>query len=380
MSAPERPGFLERLAHRHFARDPDAPPVAGPEGHDPPSPRWRVVRQTRTRTLALSAAAGVLGVLLLHLPRYWLPDAARWWTVAVPLGAYSFELPLAWTVYGLGLAVVEIGGLVLLNVRAVRRIARACEFPSGRDPDRDLHLRSLAGISVEAEARRELALGLNPWQGYSRARIALVFVASRVKATLSNVVVKLLLRRILGRYAVRLTVDLAGIPVFAFWNAWAAGRVLDAARARVLAPELVRWSVAHFRARHGPGGAFAVLIYDVLQYLAVLRRAFDESHYLLALSLLRAFEVRPRGAHEVGEDLVARLGRLDPGTREDVCRLVLIGMVVDGRLSWRERRAIRRLRQAGVLDRSVADVRWLVAAFTRGDGVDAVRRELRMDP
>jgi len=380
LGAPETPGFLERLAHGYYSPGPDGQPVARPPDLEPTLEHGPALRRTKLRTLALSALAGALGVLLLHAPRHWFPDVFRWWTVAVPLGAYGFDLPLFSTLYGLTLAVAEIYCLVLLNIRAVHGMARTCGFPSGQDPDRDLHVRSLVNISVEKDARSELRLGLNPWQGYSRTRIAIIFAWNRVKATLSNVVVKMLLRRILGRYAVRLFIDLAGMPVMAAWNAYAAGKVIDDARVRILAPGLIQGSVTYFHRKYADREAFSGLLYDALQYLAVLKRAFHENHYLLSVSLLKAFEVPLRGAHEVSDDFVARLSGLDGDLREDVARLIIIGMIIDGRLSWQERRAIRRLIEAGVISQPLEDIRRVTDSFTRGQGATSVLRQLKMGP
>lgn len=364
-----QPGLLERLAARQL-RSAGAPDAVAPPG------RWRAIRRIRFRTIAVSAVAGALGVLLLHAPRHLAPGVFGRWTVTVALGAIAVEVPLLWTLYGLGLAVVEIAGLVLLNVRGVRAVARACGFPDPRDPEHDLHLRSLVAIAVERETRSELGLGLNPWQGYSRLRIALIFLLSRVKAMLSNLVVKMLARRILGRYAIRLLVDLAGMPVMAAWNAYAAHRVLREATARILAPELVRHCVARLHRKHADRAAFAGLLYDVLQFVAVGRRAFHENHYLLSLSLLRAFSVPVRPAHEVGPDFPARLARLDPALRQDIVALIVVGLILDGRLTWPERRALRPLRAAGLLPWPPREIHRLAGDFLRGRGPDVVRRLL----
>jgi hypothetical protein len=363
------PGLLERLAARLLRRGaaPAAPAAPG-------DARWRAIRRVRVRTVAASAGAGALGVLLLHVPRHLAPGAFGGWTVTVALGGVAIEVPLLWTLYGLGLAVVEIGGLVLLHIRAVRAVAGACGFPDPRDPDRDLHLRSLVAISVEREPRSELALGLNPWQGYSRLRIALIFLLARAKATLSNLVVKMLVRRVLGRYAVRLLVDLAGMPVMAAWNAYAADRLVRDATARILAPELVRHCVVELQRRHADRPAFAALLYDVLQFVAVGRRAFHENHYLLSLSLLRAFDVPVRPAHEVAPDFPARLARLDPELRRDLVALVVVGLILDGRLTWPERRALRVLEAAGILRWSPDEIRAMATDFMRGQGPALVRR------
>jgi hypothetical protein len=363
--ADPEPGLLERIAARYLRREAVA---AGIRDRASTEARWEAIRRTRLRTVGISAIAGALGVVLLYLPRQVFPATFSVGTLTLALGPWSLEVPVLWTLYGLGLAVAELGALVALNVRAVRDVARACAFPDPRDPDHESHLRALVTISVERDAQSELRIGLNPWQGYSRARIVLIFVLSRVKATLSNLVVKLIVRRVLGRYAVRLLVDLAGIPVMAAWNAYAAHRVVREATARILAPELVGHCARYLERRHGGRPAFAALLYDVLQFVAVNRRAFHENHYLLSTALLRTFAVPVRQAHEVGPDFVARIRQLEAPLREDVVRLIVVGAIVDGRVSRSERRAIRALGAAGLSPWSCQDVEAMAAAFMRGRG------------
>jgi hypothetical protein len=379
------PGLLERFASRYFQLEPGAlaPGSASAGVADLYDLRLSPVqiqglRRLVITTLAMAGAAGALGVLLLHGPRLLVPDLVGRGTVALPLGGHRLEVPVPFTVYGLVLALAEIYLLVFLNVRSVGYMARLCGFPSPADPERAAHLRALVGISIEKDARNELRLGLNPWQGYSRARLAVLFVWTRAKATLSNVVVKMLLRRMLGRYAIRLFVDFVGIPVMAAWNVYASWRVLTEARVRILAPALVQHCVRHFHRRHGEDPAFVALLYDLLQYVAVQKRAFNENHYLLSEALLRAFAVPLRPRHEVGDDFLSRLRALGPEARGDLVRLLVVGMIIDGQLSRAERRALRRLREAGLPAPSVPEVRRIVRSFVRGCGLTVLEHELEL--
>lgn len=379
------PGLLERLAARRLHPDPgnDQPrpepgPVSSPYDLRLSPAQLDGLRRVTLITLTLAGTAGVLGVLLLHGPRHLFPEAFARGTLALAFRTRRLEVPVPATLYGLGLALAEIYLLVFLNVRAVQRMAEVCGFPLPADPDREAHLRALVGISIEKDARSELRLGLNPWQGYSRARLAALFVWNRAKATVSNVVVKLLLRRILGRYAVRLLIDFAGIPVMAAWNVYASHRVLTEARVRILAPALVQHCVRTFHRRQGHDASFTALLYDLLQYVAVQKRAFHENHYLLSEALLRAFAVPLRATHEVGEDFLSRVGALDPDARADAIRLLVVGMIIDGQLSRAERRAIRLLRDAGLPSPSVRDVRRIAASFVAGRGLAVLERQLRI--
>jgi hypothetical protein len=319
--------------------------------------------------------------VLLYAPRLKFPAVFALWTVTVPIPGLGTgtEVPLLWTVYGLILAAVEIVGLVVLNVRAVRRVAGACRFPASDDPECEAHERALVAISVEKDVHRELTLGLNPWQGYSQARVTLIVLLSRLKATLSNLLVKMLVRRLLGRYAVRLFVDFAGVPVMAAWNAYATKRILDEALARIFAPALVRHCTEAVHRRRATDPVFAACLYDLLQYGSMQKRAFQENHFLLAKGLLDAFGVPIRSRHEVGDDFLPRLATMDAAMRSDVVGLILTGMILDGRISWSERRAIRRLNAVGLLRLGPPEVQRIATRFMQGDDSGALARDLGVD-
>jgi hypothetical protein len=57
----------------------------------------------------------------------------------------------------------------------------------------------------------------------------------------------------------------------------------------------------------------------------------------------------------------------------DICRLVIVlGFLLDGRLSRRERRQLGRLRQQGVLDVAYADLETYRRSFVDGQGLGEV--------
>jgi hypothetical protein len=325
-----------------------------------------------------SALAGTLGVLLLYLPPHFFPEAFALWTVKHTLFSTSFEVPYFATLYGIVLAVAEIYFLVYLNIRSVHKMALACNFPPRHDPNFNLHIKSLVNIGVEKNAKNELSIGLNPWQGYSRFRIIMIFVWTRIRATLSNVLFKMLLRRILGRYAVRVVVDIAGIPIMAGWNMWAANKVLKQARVRILSPGFIQQTVMYLHKKYHDNPQFIDLIYDTLQFLAVRKRSFHENHYLLSINLLKTFNVPLRNTHEVPDNFIDKLEALPEEMQDDIAHLIIIGMIVDGHLSWLEKKSLDEMSEVGIIEYNTAEVKEIMHKFIQGQGKEMLEQKLKM--
>ena len=75
-------------------------------------------------------------------------------------------------------------------------------------------------------------------------------------------------------------------------------------------------------------------------------------------------------APSLPEDYLGRLRAADPELRR-VCVLVLVlGFILDGKVSWREDRRVATLREAGIVEYSVEEVRGFARAFLSGEGIE----------
>lgn len=377
-SEEKKGGIFERLANGYFYGEGDDAYIENRYTNELSAEQNRELKKLKWRTLGFSALAGTLGVLLLYLPPHFWPKTFALWSVHMDWFG-GFDLPIFSTVYGVVLAVAEIYFLVWLNIRSVHKMALICGFPPKHDPNYRLHIQSLINIGVEKNAKNELSIGLNPWQGYSRFRVIMIFVWTKVRATLSNVVFKMLLRRVLGRYAVRVVVDVAGIPIMAGWNMWAANKVLKQARVRILSPGFIQQSVLYLHGKYKNNEQFKSVIYDILQYLAVRKRSFHENHYLLSVNLLKTFNIPFKEIHEVEKDeFIDKLARLPEDMHDDVAHLIIIGMIIDGNLSFQEKQAIDELSEISIIDYNSAKVEQIMKDFLAGNGKQVLDEQFRM--
>jgi hypothetical protein len=113
------------------------------------------------------------------------------------------------------------------------------------------------------------------------------------------------------------------------------------------------------------------LLYDTLQYIAVCKRDFHKNHYLLTKALLDFFHIPAETHHRLPENYAERLKHA-PAAAAALCKLIiLLGFILDGRVSWRERLRLRQMNRLGALEERHADLKRYARAFLNGAGVNS---------
>ena len=264
---------------------------------------------------------------------------------------------LLWAVL---LTTVELTLLTLLNIIGVHEIAVATgvvtpETKQDRAP-------ALLSIGLERKSTEVARYGIDPFEGLRPWMLFLFNLFMRLKGFLANQAVRYLVRLLLGRYAVRALLDFAGVPIYMAINAYATHAVLREAKVVLMGPDAIRGLVQRL-AGHAPTPADRTLVYDTLQYIAVSKRDYHQNHYLLTRELLEAWGVPAEARHPLPADYLQRL-RAAPPTSRAVCQaLILSGFILDGQLSWRERRRLEALNHLGLISEGRASVKRRLRQF-----------------
>lgn len=350
--------FLHCLPVRRFdAREGPLPPESAASRH---------IRRVERILVGAAALLAVLGFLAYYLPVYRAPQLFPAAIVTLPLVGGPIRVPwgeLAWAVF---LTTIELMLLTLLNLVGVHEIAVATGFlTSESKPER---AGTLLSIGLEQKSSEVTRYGIDPFEGLEPWMLFLFNLIIRLKGFLANQAIRYLVRLFLGRYAVRALLDFAGVPLYMAINAYAAHAVLREAKVVLMGPEAIRRLAGRLRGQ-ALSPAERTLVYDTLQYIAVSKRDFHRNHYLLTKEMLELWQVPPEARHPLPGDYLDRLREAAPPTRAVCQALILAGFVLDGQLSWRERRRLRHLGQLGILSLRAADVKRRVRAFLRGGGL-----------
>jgi len=334
------------------------------------------LRKIRNATYWKAGLAGTLGVVLLYGPYHifgvaLFPETSVW----IPVYDDYLSVEIEFLVYSLVLVMMEILYLTYVNVKAVSKIAHACGHPNPSAENFDQNINALIAVGLEKKQDELASIGINPYEGLNPWAVMIFQFLIRLKATVSGIVFKFLIKGILGRYALRAVLDFVGIPVYAFWNIWGARKIMNEARIRVMAPPLIRRYADLIYKDQKDNPEFKEYIYDTLQLISESKRSFHYNHFLLSITLLEKFEVEITEDPPYNHDFLDEIPELSAQTRKGVQQLFVFGTMIDGRLTYREKKAIRYLIERRVLTYSENEINQWVNDYFDGKGIEHFFRD-----
>src|SRR5262245_4596879 len=328
----------------------------------------RRLRQRQRMVMAIAALLSVVGFLIYYLPVYRFPRLFPSIEMAIPLTDAAVRLPWAELLWCVALTSIELYLLTLLNIFGSHEIAVATGFITGATkPERaDAILR----IGLEKKTTEVSRYGIDPFQGADKRLLFIFNAVLRLKGWFANQGIRFLVRLLLGRYAVRAALDFAGMPIYMAINAYSVHAVMREARVIIMGQTLINLLIARLPLCE-LSAVEKELLYDTLQYVAICKRDFHQNHYVLTKALLEFFHIPAEKYHRLPDDYSERLKHA-PAAPAALCQLViLLGLILDGRVSWRERLGLRQMNRLGILKESHADLKRHAGDFLNGAGVDS---------
>jgi hypothetical protein len=320
----------------------------------------------------VSGAIGTLAVLFLYLPQYQFPQLFPNHELTLPIVG-KIAVPIVGTVYGIVLVFLEIWALTLLHIYCIHHVAVATGYITSENKQLAEKQKKILAVSTEQKDKTLLKFGINPYQGLQMSQVWLFNLFIALKATLSNMIVKILVRRFLGRYAVREVLDLLGIPIFAFWNIVATRTVLREARVMIMGQNLIDSFAPFFektalKIKDLPDAK--TLIYDTLQFVAVSKRDYHANHAYLTAKILPIFDIPIENQHLIPTDYAQRLENADANIQRFCQFIIILGLLLDGHVSHRERKRIDKLHKEGILEPTVSELVALKNDFVEGRSIE----------
>ena len=262
-----------------------------------------------------------------------------WWDSILILGLVIFA--------GTLITMLELVIMYYLSLRAARLIARINQHSTNHDDTDAQVMYALVNAGLQTPNNRGIFFGIDPRNDIPRWKVLLVAIFFKTKVSVSRTLIKMLWRRfalrVFGRTVSRGALELASLPVFAFWNMWVIRRTISELRFRSEIPlrendivEFILGELSHdFEARHLALEMMAEHIYGAGDVHPNIERLFRKIHQML-----------PQDGWEV--ETVTRLrGRnLDVLSDEyvEVCqRSLAISMAMDPRSKRNHRRLFDKL-------------------------------------
>lgn len=367
--ATKKRSFWERYAYRQLSQN-----VRTQESDDLfilSEEEKQSLKSIRNKTYLKAGLAGALGIILLYVPYHifeetLFPKRNIW----IPLYNDYMELEIEFLIYSVLLVFIEIWYLTFINIKAVDAISKACGCLNPNDPRFDEDVDSLIQVGLEKKHEELKKVGINPYEGLSKWGVLAFQVLIKLKAAISGFIWKLFVSKLLGRYALRLVVDVLGAPLYAAWNIYGSRKVMNEARVRVMAPPLINHFSLQLEEEFRGNEEFKSVIYPTLQAISVSKRSFHYNHFLLATSLLTRFNIEVKTDPSYDKGFLKKVDDYSPAVQKAVSKLIVFGILIDGGLSQIEKRSLIRLKKEGVLPYSLETVKKWSKDYFEGKGLE----------
>jgi hypothetical protein len=349
-----RPGpLLERFGLRYFRRRAARlPPLAAAaELHLLDADERSALRRIERGAILRGALAGALSALVSAVAEMRAPTASF---VLITVAAAALELAfLYWDA-----------------LRTVHRMARAVglEPVAPGQPQPAQLAPALVRAALELPSPPDRVLGVDPYRRASRLALLAASVLYKLKIGLTNFVLRAVLRRLLGRSAVRAYLPLVAVPVTALWNGLVVWWVLRQARVRLLGPSAAEVMLAAALARaSGPSRPLHEAAMRAVGSTVVRKR---EMHPNLAHALeLVSARLEAPDLPEIDDEarFLTALGELPEADRPAVLDVLQMAIVLDGRITRHDRTLWRAAATVVGVPPDVAPLYRLRARFLRGE-------------
>lgn len=275
-------------------------------------------------------------------------------------------------------SIIEILFLYWDGLRAVHALSRAAGLDLFPTEDDDAALAgAMARAALELPNPTGRRHGVDPWREASRLRLVLASFVYKLKVSVTNFAVKALVRRMLGRAAVRTWLPFVAVPGTALWNAVVCWLIMREARIRAMGPSAAHEMIGAVFASASPNDLDEETRRMAVRAVACSIVRTEDMHPNLAAVLREVIARAPllddASELDATDVFLARLAALDGGRRRFVLRVLAVASVIDGRLTRAEKALLVDARRTCGLDEDLSAVEGLRKAFLQGNAVDPAR-------
>ncbi len=325
------------------------------------------VKKIKFRILFFAALYGTLGVLFLYIPQYILPEYFTTSEYTLPLINYTVEFSVFGLIYGFILIFIEIFFLMKGDLKSTSQIAAIYGF---NPESKETEIKELVKIALNKDKKRYSEVGINPYQNFSKPGLFFIRIMFLAKAFLSNFIFKIIIKRVIGRLAIREIVDLAGIPVYAFWNAYASSQIIRKTDMRMKASQMILKTAKHFKNRYSDNPEFKTLLYDTFEYIAVTKKSFYPSDLIFAKHFLTTFNITIKNEHKLSENYLEQVKMLPDDIKLGIGQILVLGFLLDGKIGAFEIKIIKKLKENNIIPYSVEEIKTWTKNYKLGHGFE----------
>jgi len=324
------------------------------------------IKRTERLAITLSGIIGAVMVFILIYPTHYIDIFLQVNQFQIPYINQTIEIPVLSTIYGIFLIIVEIFLLTLLDIYSTFQIALALGYVNQNNKkDKDIE-RTIIHFNKIIQSQEIHELGLFPYLGLSKVYVTIVNIFFKLKATLSNYFMRYIIGKLMGRYATRMVLDLAGAPIFAFWNAWATRSIIQQTRIMLVGRayiDILRRTIIKFRPLNNQEKE---LTYDLLQFIVTSKRDYHRNHFLLSEMVINEMNITKEKIHIISDNFLTDYKHAATDLKELLDKILILGFMLDGHLSYREITRLNKLINHDIIKISQEEIKSLLKDFHYG--------------
>lgn len=284
------------------------------------------------------------------------------------------ELWAFWSMVGLVTLVATVAEIIFLYLdalRSVHRLANAAGldlFPEGGE---EMGVaRVMVRAALEIPNPPTVHYGVDPRREVSKLRLFLSTVAYKAKVTVTNFLIKAIVRKIVGRAGARAAMEFVAVPVFAIWNSVICFWVVREARIRAMGPS----AAEEISRLLFPSGVPLDPVIRRMSFRAIgacIVKSVDLHPNLIALfnSVYKRLGDPSDEDIDDSEAFLDGLAKLAPEQQDFIIHLLEAASIIDGRLAGRERKIILEAREVCKMPHNLTRVKRLRKNFTTGQPI-----------
>jgi hypothetical protein len=163
---------------------------------------------------------------------------------------------------------------------------------------------------------------------------------------------------------------MVGIPVFAFWNAWGTQKVLRQARVIIMGQNYLNHFNTDLHNFRKLTNNEKTTLYDTLQFIAESKRDYHQNHFQLSKLIIEHFQIETQKKHSLQEKYFLNLKNSDEDFKVLNEKIILLGFVLDGELSVREKKRFNVLKKENITNKTIPQLKLLLTNFLNGKGLN----------
>lgn len=325
------------------------------------SSELKLIKREYRKSIIQAGILGLLGVCFYYFPIYYIPLFTK--TVSLSLFNQSILLPIYDVLLCLVLTILEIYLLTIIHLRMTHNIALYSGFISSIN--KEAYLNKITKIATGKADKKITQYGLDPFQGTNKWVLFAINLLIKLKGFLANKILRYLIKRFAGRYAVKYVMDFIGAPIYMLLNMYATHIIYKNAKAEIFGHQLIKKYISNLPNLE-LNQEEKELIYHTLQLIAMSKRDFHSNHSLLTEQIISFFKIPVKEKHYFNDSFYESLQSCRKEITTICSDIFLLGLVLDGHISNKEKRRIKLLQQKQIFQHSFEAIDLACSNFIHG--------------